>query len=497
MAKLQKQVTSDGEMRQCSSVNGHGNKKEAFRNCKRRVQAKLEDLCSDTKVKRTGELLYCYDRGLISCCFYNHSCAENWTEINEDMYDTARNYLEDPKAFLSNLQSLGYKSCHPLNSSLDASICAEDCKKLEKKKFAQNCTNSGGLFKCCIRRDAAMCHECRFCCTLPMCTMPPDRFMYEKGDFDKTRFEDKEKELDDNTNKKSASEKFNSVATIYKSTDYRCLKPYSHKDPTKWRKYDMHAFRRAFDNYSLSKVDSFKYDNNFFNWIDPNVMKQFVSKSYKKVWRETYGFHNTFAASDELNREEMVPCFKKCAKLEKTKFAEECHEMGGLFKCCVNAWNIKSYEETRNKLIRNKLIKDIETTYCDTVGNPEKCNPCMADGFCSIKDKKSGKVDKIFINDYKKEHRAGGNKDSFEFPSGLRFSFCAVGYICQRVRWYYDDKAFRDASTKEELCDAKYSTTLRRNRTEEEISKMKQVCMKQTSNVDYTMFERTVKKYQK
>ena len=57
---------------------------------------------------------------------------------------------------------MGYQTCHILNSSLDASICAKDCERLEKQMFATDCKVKGGLYKCCIRRDAAACHECRY-----------------------------------------------------------------------------------------------------------------------------------------------------------------------------------------------------------------------------------------------------------------------------------------------------------------------------------------------
>ena len=57
---------------------------------------------------------------------------------------------------------MGYKTCHALKSSLDASICAKDCEGLKKDKFATDCQDRGGLYKCCIRRDAANCHECRY-----------------------------------------------------------------------------------------------------------------------------------------------------------------------------------------------------------------------------------------------------------------------------------------------------------------------------------------------
>ena len=57
---------------------------------------------------------------------------------------------------------MGYKTCHILNSSLDATVCAEDCDHLKKQEFATNCKDKGGLYKCCIRRDNAFCHECRY-----------------------------------------------------------------------------------------------------------------------------------------------------------------------------------------------------------------------------------------------------------------------------------------------------------------------------------------------
>ena len=56
---------------------------------------------------------------------------------------------------------MGYKACHVLNSSLNATVCAKDCDRLKKEDFATKCKDKGGLYKCCIRRDAEMCHECR------------------------------------------------------------------------------------------------------------------------------------------------------------------------------------------------------------------------------------------------------------------------------------------------------------------------------------------------
>ena len=75
------------------------------------------------------------------------------------------------------VRPMGYKTCHNLNSSLDSTVCAKDCDRQKKGKFFEECKVSislsflfwfwfskekGGLWKCCIRRDAAFCHECRW-----------------------------------------------------------------------------------------------------------------------------------------------------------------------------------------------------------------------------------------------------------------------------------------------------------------------------------------------
>ena len=59
----------------------------------------------------------------------------------------SREYLTDPEDFLdSKIRSMGYKTCHVLNSSLDATVCAKDCDRQEKQKFAKDCKKKGGLF---------------------------------------------------------------------------------------------------------------------------------------------------------------------------------------------------------------------------------------------------------------------------------------------------------------------------------------------------------------
>ena len=135
---------------------------------------------------QVGELLYCNNRGMTSCCFVNEKCGGNWDTINDEMTQKAVDFLQNPKVFVTDLvKKAGYDTCHR-TEEYDADQCHQDCQEQEKSDFARNCTKDGGLYKCCIRwiylsilmllhhfffrRDKVFCHECRFCCTLSVCT---------------------------------------------------------------------------------------------------------------------------------------------------------------------------------------------------------------------------------------------------------------------------------------------------------------------------------------
>ena len=50
------------------------------------------------------------------------------------------------------------------------------------------------------------------------------------------------------------------------------------------------GFRVAHDETSLSLVPRLKFNKNFHNWIDPQVLKKFTSeKTAKKAWRDLFG----------------------------------------------------------------------------------------------------------------------------------------------------------------------------------------------------------------
>ena len=98
----------------------------------------------------------------------------------------------------------------------------------------------------------------------------------------------------------------------------------------------MHDFRKASSEEELKREDKFKYDNNFFNWGDPKVLKYFTknTRSMKKAWKKTFGFpyataqpwdDNTVLSWDGINativenpelrnQKNMTKCFKKCAQ---------------------------------------------------------------------------------------------------------------------------------------------------------------------------------------
>ena len=132
-----------------------------------------------------------------------------------------------------------------------------------------------------------------------------------------------ELKLKDQKNRETASDLYYSVQHIYKDWDYRCLVPYSHKDPRKWKTYEMHDYRKAFNEKQLKKVDQFKYDNNFANMVDPKVLKYYTksTKSSKKAGMKSYGYpyvahpYVTLSPTNEtIKLTNSTKCLKKCAR---------------------------------------------------------------------------------------------------------------------------------------------------------------------------------------
>ena len=98
-----------------------------------------------------GELLYCYTRGLTSCCFVDEECGGTWQVINDDMTQKAVDFMRAPLMVVDNIKtSAGYDTCHRTRE-YDVEKCHRDCLKAEKSQFAKDCRAGGGLYKCCIR----------------------------------------------------------------------------------------------------------------------------------------------------------------------------------------------------------------------------------------------------------------------------------------------------------------------------------------------------------
>ena len=149
-----------------------------------------------------------------------------------------------------------------------------------------------------------------------MCTYPSPTAGLTRPN---TVFDNPPIELKDQTQQKTASELFSSLEHIYKKWDYRCLAPYSHKNPEKWRTYDMHAYREASNQKMYDKVDEFKFDINFNNWINPKVLARFV-RNPQKAWKGAYGFPFTRGIKWDgvfVNTGDTSPCWKRCAQLVK------------------------------------------------------------------------------------------------------------------------------------------------------------------------------------
>ena len=186
----------------------------------------------------------------------------------------------------------------------------------------------------------------------------------------------------------------------------------------------MHNYRKAFSEERLKRVDQYKYDNNFFNWNDPKVMKYFTksTNSLKKAWKKTYGFPyirpNTWGGKN-MSPQNSTKCFERCARYvsprqynhklnsilqEQSSFAKDCRKRGGFFKCCVQYWILNTFETSRNKLIEEGLIKDKPTSLCKPGwGREDPCLVCMTDAMCTEMDNETGKTKQTFIGGYKKE----------------------------------------------------------------------------------------------
>ena len=81
----------------------------------------------------------------------------------------------------------------------------------------------------------------------------------------------------------------------------------------------MHGYRAASNQEMLDKVDTFKFEVLFNNWINPKVLAKYA-KHPRKAWKRAYGFPYTTPVhwnKPDINSADPSPCWWRCAKLVK------------------------------------------------------------------------------------------------------------------------------------------------------------------------------------
>ncbi|XP_023324173.1 uncharacterized protein LOC111698145 isoform X2 [Eurytemora carolleeae] len=463
----------------CEEATGDLTEDKVFENCKLNMAKTLGSLCTLTTVDEAGELLYCKNNLHTVCCSRNYSCTSNWNTISDNFIDVAVSFLKDQKKYLAEEKKKGYESCHSLNSSLDASICQQDCTKYEESDFAKKCKKDEGYFKCCVRRDKANCHECRFCCTLLMCTLRIG------GNETYTAFSTYE--MVSNTtvqdsrteNEIKAKENFYLPSHMYKQPDYRCLNPDSNEDPTKWGAYNPNQFANALSKEEQEQVTTYPFDNRFLNFEDPEVLKYMTGKNKTQKWREVYGYDFASKLGDTSD------VLKNCIKAESSKFAKKCKKSGGLFKCCSAKWTLSTYNSARKRLKELKLIKSYDEDTC----KDDKCFISTNLHICSVRDKFSGLTSLKFktplenplggatIHNAEKEYKLISNNSDLKL--GYRGTFCQYLDTCAPEPTTFEEIGkFMHAYDKDTFCDLKdknvvTNKTYKSDETKEECKKRK------------------------
>ena len=134
------------------------------------------------------------------------------------------------------------------------------------------------MTKLSLRRDKVFCHECRFCCTLSICTNREGTYFRNSED----------KPLNGSKNKVfylifrkhfylffyqlkavNAATGYLIDMRMYKYPDYRCLKPKPGLPSSQWPHYDMEQHRVAKSIEELNKVEEipFNKESSYCIWL--------------------------------------------------------------------------------------------------------------------------------------------------------------------------------------------------------------------------------------
>ena len=134
------------------------------------------------------------------------------------------------------------------------------------------------------------------------------------------------------------------------------------------------------------------------------ILIKLFNSGGRKIWKKSYGMQYTEIipgtdlgmVSNDYNSLNLTACIKKCIQMTNSRFAKRCSKNGGYFKCCVDYWGVEAFEDARNKLIRDGLIKDTPTNICNdkSMGNP--CLYCSAHGVCTHSNPHTGAMTQTF-----------------------------------------------------------------------------------------------------
>ena len=182
-----------------------------------------------------------------------------------------------------------------------------------------------------FRRDKEFCHECRFCCTLSVCTDALGTTFRDSGaELNKTAAQPR------GGREVSAKMGYQVDMKLYKANDYRCLKPIAGRPSIEWPHYYMASFRAAKTEAELQKAETIPFNVNYFNMEDPKVFKALTNpKSGADLWKKTYGFDFVALLGGMGGKANVNQCHQHCLRAEYGKFARQCKKSGGLFKCCI------------------------------------------------------------------------------------------------------------------------------------------------------------------
>ena len=129
---------------------------------------------------------------------------------------------------------------------------------------------------------------------------------------------------------------FTTDALMYKSYDFRCLKPKKGVPSEKWPHYWMPGYRKAKTKEEVAKVDEIPFDKYFMNLEDTEVLDVMTNgkKSGLDAWKRTYGFDwADWVQGMQGLCADLHKLRKHCLEEEYGSYAQNCKKGGGFFKC--------------------------------------------------------------------------------------------------------------------------------------------------------------------